>query len=357
MLLNQAGWILCHTAHQALPNSILVMPHCVWIAIVNYGTAGLAIDALRSLSSQVEDLAGGRVVVVDNASGDGSVEKLTAAIEREGWSSWAEVMPLDRNGGFAFGNNACIRRALASTNLVDYVMLLNPDTVAQPGAVKALVDFIDAHPSVGIVGSRLENANGGVECSAHTLPSPLGALDEGARLGVLSRLLRRYVVTPPPQAVAHLCDWVSGASMIIRRQVIDEIGLMDENYFLYFEEVDFCRRAQMAGWECWYVPDSRVMHLEGASTGIHASAKRRAKYWYDSRRRFFAKHYGIAGLVAADVLWGIGRFSFLLRRGLRIGARGREYNDPKWFTFDLLWGDLRAILTGRACIPRVGKQL
>ena len=132
--------MLCHTAYQALPNSILVMPRCVWIAIVNYRTADLAIDALHSLSSQIEDLAGGRVVVVDNASMDGSVEKLNAAIEREGWSSWADVMPLDRNGGFAFGNNACIRRALTSTKLVDYVMLLNPDTVAQPGAVKALVD-------------------------------------------------------------------------------------------------------------------------------------------------------------------------------------------------------------------------
>lgn len=327
-----------------------------WIVIVNYHTAELAIDCLRALSTQEADLAGNRFVVVDNASGDGSVERLTAAIEGEGWSPWAGVMPLDRNGGFAFGNNASIRMALASTEPVDYVMLLNPDTVARPGAVKALVDFMDAHPRAGIAGSRLENASGGVECSAHTFPSPLSALDEGARLGVLSRLLSRYVVTSPPQAAAHSCDWVSGASMIVRRQVIEDIGLMDEDYFLYFEEVDFCRRAQLAGWECWYVPDSRVMHLEGASTGIRAAAKRRAGYWYDSRRRFFVKHYGIAGLVAADVLWAIGRFSFLLRRGLRIGARDRENNDPKWFMFDLLWGDMQAILTGRACISREGKQ-
>ena len=215
---------------------------------------------------------------------------------------------------------------------------------------------MDVHPRVGIAGSQLENANGGAECSAHTFPSPLSELDKGARLGVLSRMLHCYVVTSPLRAAAHPCDWVSGASMIIRRQVIEDIGLMDENYFLYFEEVDFCRRAQLAGWECWYVPDSRVMHLEGASTGIRAAAKRRAWYWYDSRRRFFVKHYGIAGLVAADALWAIGRLSFLLRRGLRIGARGRENNDPKWFMFDLLWGDMRAILTGRAYIPREGKQ-
>lgn len=327
-----------------------------WIIIVNYRTAELTIDSLRSLATQVVDLGGGRVVVVDNNSGDGSTEKLSSTIEREGWSGWASVIPLDRNGGFAYGNNAGIRAALASADNVNYVMLLNPDTVVREEAIKTLVGFMDKHPHVGTAGSLLENKDGDVECSAHRIHSPLSELDAGARLGLLSRLLHRYVVSESPAAKAHQCDWVSGASLIVRREVIEQVGLMDEGYFLYFEEVDFCRRAQQAGWECWYVPDSRVMHLEGASTGIRATAKRRAKYWYDSRRRFFVKHYGIVGLVVADVLWGIGRFSFLLRRGLCIGARSREYNDPKWFTFDLLWGDLRAILTGRACIPRVGKQ-
>ena len=331
------------------------MSACVHVVIVNYRTADLAIDCLRALSTQAADLLGNRFVVVDNDSGDGSVEKLTAAIEREGWSSWVEVMPLARNGGFAFGNNASIRKALASAHLPDYVMLLNPDTVIRPGAVKALVDFMDTHPSAGIAGSQLENADGNVDCSAHTFPSPLSELDGGARLGVLSRLLHRYAVSSPPKAVAHSCDWVSGASMIIRRRVFEDIGLMDENYFLYFEEVDFCRRAHLADWECWYVPESRVMHLEGASTGIRVAEKRRAKYWYDSRRRFFTKHYGITGLVAADALWFIGRFSFLLRRSLRIGARSRENNDPAWFMFDLLWGDLRAILTGQCRVSRVGR--
>jgi len=330
---------------------------CAWIVIVNYRTAELTINSLRSLSEQVADLGGGRVVVVDSDSGDGSVEKLTAAIEREGWSGWADVMPLDRNGGFAYGNNVGIRAALTSADHVDYVMLLNPDTIVREGALKALVEFMGGHPHAGIAGSLLENAEGGVECSAHRTHSPLSELDAGARLGMLSRLLRRYVVSECPAVEAHRCDWVSGASLIVRREVIEQVGLMDDGYFLYFEEVDFCRRAQQTGWECWYVPDSRVMHLEGASTGIRATAKRRAKYWYDSRRRFFVKHYGITGLVAADVLWAIGRLSFLLRRGLRFGARSQVNNDPKWFMFDLLWGDLRAILTGRAwTASRAGRQ-
>jgi hypothetical protein len=319
----------------------------ILIAIVNYRTAELTVDCLRALSSQINDAVNISVVVVDNNSADGSAVKLTTAVEHEGWSSWAKVMPLEKNGGFAFGNNASIRVAQATNETVDYIMLLNPDTVAHPGAIKTLVDFMDTHPEVGIAGSQLENADGSVECSAHTFPSPLSELDSAAHLGVLSRLLHRYVVTHPVRTVAHSCDWVSGASMIIRRQVIEDIGLMDEGYFLYFEEVDFCRRAKQAGWQCWYVPDSRVRHLEGASTGIHVAAKRRAAYWYDSRRRFFIKHYGITGFVAADLLWFIGRFSFLLRRNLHLGARNNQTTDPRWYMFDLLWGDLRAMLTGR----------
>jgi len=320
-----------------------------WVVIVNYRTADLVIDCLRSLAAQLSDCNERyiRVVVVDNNSDDGSVVRLDATIEREGWSSWACVMPLEKNGGFAVGNNAGIRKALASANPADYLMLLNPDTVAHPRAIKALVDFMDAHPKAGIAGSQLEGADGKVDSSAHTFPTPLSELEGAARLGMLSRLLHRYVVTPPPQALAHQCDWVSGASMIVRRQVIENIGLMDESYFLYFEEVDFCRRAHQAGWQCWHVPASRVLHLEGASTGIRAVAKRRAGYWYDSRRRFFTKHYGISGLLMADVFWTAGRFSYLLRKVLHLGANNRQDGGPRWFMFDLLWGDLRAFLSGR----------
>lgn len=319
----------------------------VWIIIVNYRTADLIIDCLHSLSAQISDVGNVQVVVVDNNSGDGSVSLLAAAIEREGWSAWTKLMPLDTNGGFAFGNNASIRVALIEAESFDYIMLLNPDTIALPGAVKALVDFMDEHPDAGIAGSQLQNAYGQVEYSAHTFHTPLSELDGAARLGLLSRLLKRNHPSPQSQNLSHSCDWVSGASMIIRRQVIDEIGLLDEKFFLYFEEVDFCRRAHINDWQCWYVPESRVIHLEGAATGIHSKAKRRAAYWYDSRRRFFVKHYGVFGLLAADGLWTIGRISYLLRKHLHLATRSQFDNDPKWFMFDLLWSDLRAIIRGQ----------
>lgn len=320
----------------------------IWIIIVNYRTSGLVIDCLRSLAQELAELPKARVIVVDNNSGDDSVEKLAAAIERECWSSWASMMPLSQNGGFAFGNNACMRIAMQTAGQLDYLMLLNPDTVVLPGAVKSLLSFMDAQPKVGIAGSMLKDADGQVDSSAHIFPSPLSELLGAARLSLLDRLLPHRVVTPPIRQSAYECDWISGASMIIRRQVVEDIGLMDDGYFLYFEEVDYCLRAHKAGWQCWYVPDSQVIHLEGSSTGIRAAAKRRAAYWYDSRRRFFLKHYGISGLVTADALWFLGRLSYLLRKNLRPKAVNNKNNDPKWFMFDLLWGDLRTLMSGHA---------
>lgn len=316
-----------------------------WIITVNYRTADLAIESLHALVPQRAALGDGRVVIVDNASGDGSAEKIASVIRLQKWSSWVSLAPMNRNGGFAFGNNVGFSQALSAVDHVDYMLLLNPDSLARQGAIEKLVSFMDKHPEVGIAGSRLENADGGIECSAHTFHSPISELVEGARLNLLTRFLSNYEVTPPLRNEAHRCDWVSGSSMIIRRKVIEDIGLMDEGFFLYFEEVDFFQRAAKAGWQTWYVPESIVMHIEGASTGIK-STNRRPAYWYNSRRRYFVKHYGVMGLIVADLLLSIGRLSFWLRRFVRLGAQGKQ-QDPKWFMFDLLRSDLRAILTGK----------
>jgi len=325
-------------------------------SIVNYRTAELTLNCLRSLDREIRNLSACRVLVTDNASEDGSAERLAESIARHRWSEWVSVSSLARNGGFAFGNNAGIRAALATSDPVDYVMLLNPDTTVRPGAIRALVEFMETHPRAGIAGSRLENANGDAECSAHTVPSPLGELDAGARLGVLSRLLRRYVVSPPLRDEAHECDWVSGASLIVRRSVFETVGLMDEEYFLYFEEVDLCCRAKSAGWAVWYVPQSRVMHLEGAATGIRRLDERRPRYWYDSRRRFFVKRYGVGGLIFADLFFAFGRATLALRRLLGLRRRTHEA-DPKRFTIDLLWGDLLSLLTGEVWKVRGARGL
>jgi N-acetylglucosaminyl-diphospho-decaprenol L-rhamnosyltransferase len=316
------------------------------IVIVNYRTPDMVVDCLASIAPQVESLGAGKVVVVDNDSRDQSPQRVAAAIAARNWSAWAEVLPLSRNGGFSFGNNAGIRRALELDPRLDCILLLNPDTLVRPGALAELLAFMNAHPDVGIAGCRIENANGYVEPSAHRMLSPINEFLEAARLGPLSRLMARHMVSPVPAMQPHPCDWVSGAALMIRRRVIAEIGELDEGYFLYFEEVDYCRRALQAGWPVWYAPSGTIVHLEGAATGINAVARRRPAYWYASRRRFFVKSYGVAALFVADALRVLGRWSYLLRKPLRLGQATQSDSSPRWFLVDMLWGDVKALLRG-----------
>jgi N-acetylglucosaminyl-diphospho-decaprenol L-rhamnosyltransferase len=318
----------------------------LFIVIVNYRTGRLAIDCLASLAGASVDLRGGRVIVADNDSGDDSVALIRGAIEQRGWSGWIELLALPRNGGFAYGNNAAIARVREIAPDFGAVLLLNPDTIVQPGAIGHLCDHLDANPGVGIVGALIENEAGHAEVSAHAQPSPLGELDGSARLGLLSGWLSGSTTPWVPRSEPHACDWVSGACMAVRREVFEAIGPMDEGFFLYFEEVDFCLRARRAGWSCWFVPAARVLHFEGASTGIRVARRRRPAYWYASRRRFFVKAYGVAGLVAADVLWALGRLSLVTRRMLRLGGRNGIGDEPARLALDLLAGDARALLSG-----------
>lgn len=312
------------------------------VVIVNYRTAGLVIDCLRSLEPEASRLCDVRVVMVDNASGDASPLRIDAAVREHGWSSWVSVIAMVRNDGYAAGNNAAIRPALELSDLPDYVLILNPDTIVHPGALRTLLAFMAGHPTVGIVGPAILGANGELQCSAHNAPSPWTELDAGAGVG-FARRLGLKPVSPPATSEAHICQWVSGSCMLVRRQVFEQAGLFDEGYFLYYDETDFCVGAMRAGWEVWYVPEARITHLEASSTGIRVPGKRRASYWYDSRRRFFVKAYGVGGLLLADGLWAGGRLIYLARRLLgRVGGQ-----DPKWFIWDLLWGDFRALLTGQ----------
>jgi N-acetylglucosaminyl-diphospho-decaprenol L-rhamnosyltransferase len=308
-------------------------PTHLLVVILNYRTAQLTIDCLQSLVAEVESLPGTNVVVTDNNSSDGSVEQISRAIVSEGWQDWASLMALDRNGGFAFGNNAAIRIALNSENPPDYILLLNPDTVARPQALRILLDFMVGHPNVGITGSRLENPDGTPQHSAFRFPTLFSELDFSWRFGFLSQLLSRWAVAPPLSLVSGTTDWVSGASMMVRREVFEDVGLLDENYFMYFEEVDFCLQAQKASWPCWYVPKSRVVHLVGQSSGVMAPngpVKRLPQYWFNSRRRYFLKHHGWTYTALTDALWLLGFTLWRWRRPIQ----GKIDEDPPKFLRD-----------------------
>jgi GT2 family glycosyltransferase len=326
----------------------------VFVIIVNFRTGQLTVQCLASLAADVSCLGSGRVIVVDNCSQDDSVTQIASAIRQNGWGDWAELLAMPRNGGFAYGNNAAISRARELNPDLAAVVLLNPDAIVRPGVLAKLMRQLETQPRVGIVGAAIEGPGGELVVSAHVMPSPLGELEASAGLAFLTRILSRHVVSPPPSGVSRECDWVSGACMAIRREALDAVGPFDERFFLYYEEVDFCRRARLAGWSCWLVAEARVMHLEGAATGIKAARRRLPAYWFASRRRFFVKAYGIAGLVLADLLWALGRTSLVLRRTLGLGGRGRQAHEPSGMASDLLLGDARAALGGE--LARIARE-
>lgn len=290
----------------------------VLVVIVNYRTPELVAASLASLAEERRRCAL-RVTVADNASPDDSLPRIRGAIEAGGWSGWVQLLALPRNGGFAYANNAAIRQALESPRPPRYVHLLNPDTEVRPGAVELLARFLEEHPRVGIAGSRLEDPDGHPQASAFRFPSVLGELEWGLRLGPVSRLLASRVVARPPSERAQAADWVSGASMMLRREVFDAIGLLDEGYFLYFEELDFCLTARRAGWPCWHVPASRVVHHEARATGLlHGNATARLPaYWFESRRRFFLKNHPRWKALAADLALLGGFGAWRIRRVLQ----------------------------------------
>ena len=305
------------------------------VVIVNYRTPDLTVECLQSLATEIALVPGGvRVVVTDNDSQDESVVKIRQAIETNKWE-WASLIPLQTNGGFAYGNNRGITPSLKGEDPPRYVYLLNPDTVVLPDALRELVKFMDEHPYCGIAGGRAVNPDGTVRNSAFRFHTVLSELEGSIRVGVVSRWLKRHVVaTTPPEQPAQV-EWVSGASMMIRKEVFDHVGPLDEGYFMYYEETDFCLRAAKAGWPTWYVPSSKIIHLVGQSSGVTGAkrtVKRRPQYWFESRHRYFRRHYGAAKTLAADFLWAGGyAVGSLLQK-----IRGKPRTDPPWLWWDFV---------------------
>jgi N-acetylglucosaminyl-diphospho-decaprenol L-rhamnosyltransferase len=315
------------------------MVRSVGVIIVNYRAPTLVVACLRSLASERVIEPGLRVVVVDNASGDDSVAHITAAIHAEQWS-WVGVVAHQHNGGFAAGNNVGFQYWLQQVNPPEFFWLLNPDTIVRPGATQPLLAFLDGHPHVGIVGSRLEDPDGTPQTGAFRFPSLLGELENNIRLGFVTKALEYFRVPIRPRNVAHRAGWVSGASMLLRREVVASVGLMDEGYFLYFEETDYCYQVRVSGWDIWHVPQSGVVHLEGQSTGVTGSEsakKRRPTYWFDSRARYFRKHHGATYAFFADVIFIACFALWRVQRTLR-----RKHDpDPPQFLGDFVRHALR----------------
>lgn len=298
---------------------------------VNFRTAKLALRATEAALADLRPM-GGKALLVDNASGDGSPEVLAEAIDERGWAAGAHLLTSEKNVGFGAGNNIAFRHAMTWDDPPEYFYLLNPDACPDPGAIETLVRFMDDNPRVGIAGSLVRHEDGQLRTSAFRFPSVLSELEAGAQLGVVSRLLERWrVPARPPESTCEV-DWVSGASVILRRSMLEEIGLFDESFFLYFEETDLCLRAKRAGWQTYYVVEAGAEHIGQVSTGMKDKQKRRPKFWFESRSYYLRKNYGPLKLLAANTAFA-GAYSIY---AFRTRFLGKEDRDPPRFYRDFL---------------------
>jgi N-acetylglucosaminyl-diphospho-decaprenol L-rhamnosyltransferase len=305
------------------------------VIIVNYQTPGLVLDALESLAAQL-DASQDQVVVVDNGSGDDSAARIEQAIAARGLARWCRVIRSPHNMGFAAGNNIGIRAVEAS-----YYLLLSSDCLPRDRAITTLLTEMHRHPGVGIGGPRLESSDGVPQASCFRDHSAVSELLAAAKSGPLSTFLQSFDVALPVSKDPIEADWVSFACAMIRREVIDKIGLLDEGYFMYFEDSDYCRAARAVGFRIRYFPKARVVHLgdEPLSEAQTSPARQRPpRYFYASRARYFRKGYGVVGFWMANALWQVGRSVSLGRELVRHEApasRKKEWLDNWTDTFKL----------------------
>jgi hypothetical protein len=286
----------------------------VLTVLLNWRTAEMTLQAAAAAERAMAGIAGG-IVVVDNDSGDGSYERMSEALQG---NPRIRVVQSGRNGGFGAGNNVGIRLGLPGGVRPDYVYILNSDAFPAPDAIRLLLDYLEAHPKVGIAGSYIHGPDGDAHQTCFRFPSVASEFEVSARTGPISRLLaHRTVSMPVPEATGPV-DWLAGASMLLREAVVREVGIFDETFFLYFEETDLCRRAAEAGWPTHFVRESQVEHIGSVSTGMK-TWKRVPGYWFDSRWHYFRKSGGTSRAVAATLAHVAGALILRARRLVRPG--------------------------------------
>jgi len=261
------------------------------IVIVSYNVRDLLRDCLASVFDSRGDLTF-KVCVVDNDSHDGSADMVSAEFPQ------VDLIRTE-NRGYARGNNFGLRalgfreQGGAKPPAPRFALLLNPDTILPPAALADMLAFMDGRPEMGVAGPRLVRQDGSLDRACRrSFPTPEVAfyrLSGLSRLFPRSKRFGRYNLTYLPPGVSTEVDSVVGAFMLIRREVLAQIGLLDERYFMYAEDLDFCYRAKQAGWQVWYNSDVTILHYKGQSSrqrSVFANAQ-----FYQTMRLFHDKHY------------------------------------------------------------------
>ncbi len=250
------------------------------VQIVNWNARESLRTALRSLLAHPPQFEY-EILVLDNASSDGSVQMLEKEFPE------VKLMVSERNLGFSKGHNLAARAAQGK-----YLFILNPDTEVLPGALDALIAYAEQHPEVGIIGPKILNPDGSLQYSCRRFPNPAAALFRNTPLGKLfpnNPYTRDYLMTDWDHNSIREVDWVSGAALLVRREVFERLGGFDEQFFMYCEDTDLCYRAWQAGYKVVYFPESKIKHAIGRSTD--QVANRMIVTFHKSMYLFYKKHY------------------------------------------------------------------
>lgn len=280
------------------------------VLIVNWNVRDLLRDCLRSIDAGRGNLLL-EVIVVDSASADGSADMVAAEFP------WVVLVRCDENVGFPRGNNLALARARG-----DAFLLLNPDTVVVGDALTTLLAYLNTQPDVGVVGPQLRNADGTVQSSRRRFPTRLTGFFESTWLqGVVPGILRRYYALDLPDDAPADVDWLTGACLLVPRAAYEEVGGLDEGYFMYSEELDWCRRIKATGRRVVYYPAAQVIHHSGQSSDQAVTA--RHVNFQRSKLRYYRKYHG-RGVALALRLFLLASYAWqLVLEGVK-GALGSK---------------------------------
>jgi hypothetical protein len=273
-------------------------------------------------------------MVVDGGSGDGSAEALSKGLEHPDYRGWTSLLPLTINGGYGWANNQAMLTLASQEIAPDFFHVLNPDAEVEKGAVAALLHELEKNPRCAAAGSQLIWPDGTPAPSAFRFPSPGREFARASQSEVIRRALGIDGITVSAQEGGEV-DWVTGASVMFRAAALRETGLFDDGFFLYFEEVELMHRLSAKGWTIRHAPESRVVHAEGAATGVGAATVKRPlpAYWYRSRRRYFELTGGAATLAVANFCSLAGQAIAGLKRALHRPVASKAYRTADLFRY------------------------
>ncbi len=268
------------------------------VVTVNYGTADLAAEAVRSALRQTVDGFDVEIHLVDNASPGDDAAKFTQLHKAEAWSDRVTLYLEAENHGFGRGNNVALNALATRENPPQYVLLLNPDAMMQDGALAALVQHLEATPSAGSAGAQISKPNVGPVSAAFRFPTAMVEFVSAANIGPITRASGNKTLWMAADLATQQVDWVAGAAVMFRMKALEETGFFDPDFFLYFEEVELMWRLTQKGWPCWFVSEAKVIHVEGAATEVRSEEdvrSRKPAYWYNSRAMYYQKTSKIPG--------------------------------------------------------------